>query len=103
MRESLAEARPSVLFLDHSCRDRWQTIARIRRRRIDLFRLSRRSEDDAERAVRCALTVADTVNRLELDEELRTGAGIATSMVVFDGPIEGGVSREISMVGEAPS
>src|SRR5262249_57116083 len=43
-------------------------------------------EDDAERAIRCALTVADTVTHLELGEELRTCVGIATSMVVVGGP-----------------
>jgi TolB-like protein/class 3 adenylate cyclase len=67
------------------------------------FGYPRAHEDDAERAIRCALTVADTVTRLELGEEFRTRVGIATSMVVVDGPIEGGGSREISVVGEAPS
>jgi class 3 adenylate cyclase/predicted ATPase len=60
-------------------------------------------EDDAERAIRCALTVADTVTRLEPGEELRTRVGIATSMVVVGGPIHGGTSQEISVMGEAPS
>jgi class 3 adenylate cyclase/predicted ATPase len=60
-------------------------------------------EDDAERAIRCALTVADAVTRLELDEELRTSVGIATSMVVIGGAIDSGGSGERSIVGEAPS
>jgi class 3 adenylate cyclase/tetratricopeptide (TPR) repeat protein len=60
-------------------------------------------EDDAERAIRCAQTVAETVTRLELGEELPTRVGIATSMVVVNGPTDGGDSREISVMGEAPS
>ena len=60
-------------------------------------------EDDAERAIRCALAVADTVTGLGPDEELRTRVGIATSMVVVGDPIDGGRSWERSVVGEAPS
>jgi class 3 adenylate cyclase len=60
-------------------------------------------ENDAERAIRCALTVADTVTRGEPSEELRTRVGIATSVVVTGGPIDDGGSREISVVGEAPN
>jgi TolB-like protein/class 3 adenylate cyclase len=67
------------------------------------FGYPRAHEDDAERAIRCALTIADTVTRLEPGEELRTRVGIATSMVVVDGPIDGGGLREISVIGEAPS
>ena len=67
------------------------------------FGYPRAREDDAERAIRCALTVADTVTRLELDEELRTSVGIATSMVVIGDPIDSGGSGERSIVGEAPS
>jgi TolB-like protein/predicted ATPase len=67
------------------------------------FGYPRAHEDDAERAIRCALTVADTVTRLELDEELRTRVGIATSMVVVGDPIDTSGSREGSVVGEAPS
>src|SRR5262249_24432649 len=58
------------------------------------FGYPRAHEDDAERAIRCALTVADTVTRLEPDEELRTRVGIATSMVVVGDPIGTGGSRE---------
>ena len=60
-------------------------------------------EDDAERAIRCDLAVADTVTGLGPDEELRTRVGIATSMVVVGDPIDGGRSWERSVVGEAPS
>src|SRR5262249_53278835 len=58
---------------------------------------------DAERAIRCALTVADTVTRLEPDEELRTRVGIATSLVVVGDPIDTGGLQEGGVVGEAPS
>ena len=66
------------------------------------FGYPRAHEDDAERAIRCALTVAETVTRLEPGDELRTRVGIATSMVVVVGPTDGGDSREISVMGEAP-
>src|SRR5216683_8009370 len=52
------------------------------------FGYPRAHEDDAERAIRCALTLADTVTRLKLDEELRTRVGIATSMVVVGDRID---------------
>jgi class 3 adenylate cyclase len=67
------------------------------------FGYPRAHDDDAERAIRCALTVADTVTRLKPGEELGTRVGIATSMVVVGGQIDGGGSRDISVVGEAPS
>jgi TolB-like protein/predicted ATPase len=67
------------------------------------FGFPRAREDDAERAIRCALTVADAVTRLELDEELRTSVGIATSMVVIGDPSDSGGSEGPSIVGEAPS
>jgi predicted ATPase/class 3 adenylate cyclase len=67
------------------------------------FGYPRAREDDAERAIRCALTVADAVTRLELDEELRTSVGIATSMVVIGDPSDSGGSKERSIAGEAPS
>ena len=60
-------------------------------------------ENDAERAIHCALTVADTVIRREFGEELRSRVGVATSMVVVTGPIDGNGSAEISVVGAAPS
>src|SRR6202011_509576 len=60
-------------------------------------------EDDVERAIRCALTVPDTVTRLGLDGELRSRVGIATSIVVVGDSIDSGGSRERSVVGEAPN
>src|SRR5262249_38547186 len=67
------------------------------------FGYPRAHEDDAERAIRCALTVADTVTRLEPNEELRTHVGIATSIVVVGDPSDTGGLREGTVVGEAPS
>jgi len=60
-------------------------------------------EDDVERAIRCALTVPDTVTRLGLDGELRSRVGIATSIVVVGDSIDSGGSRKRSVVGEAPN
>ena len=67
------------------------------------FGYPRAHEDDAERAIRCALVVADTVSCLERDKELRTCVGIATSMVVVGEPIDGDGPRESRVAGEAPS
>ena len=66
------------------------------------FGYPRAHEDDAERAICCALTVADMATPLDPDEKLPTRAGIATSMVVVGGPIDTGGSREGIAVGEAP-
>ncbi|HEY2227535.1 MAG TPA: AAA family ATPase, partial [Xanthobacteraceae bacterium] len=75
------------------------------------FGYPRAHEDDAERAIRCALVVADTVIPLEPDGELRTRVGIATGMVVVGDPIDSDDPwddpwddpRDASVVGEAPS
>ena len=56
-------------------------------------------EDDAERAVRCALAITDSAIRSEAGKELPTRIGIATGIVVVDV----GRSPEIGVVGEAPS
>ena len=60
-------------------------------------------EDDAERAIRCALTIADMVTRLRPDEELPTRIGVATRIGVVGDRTDGSGSREGSSVGEAPS
>jgi TolB-like protein len=60
-------------------------------------------EDDAERAIRCALAVADTVTGPEPDADFASHVGIATSMVVVGDPIDAGGSREGGVIGEAPS
>jgi TolB-like protein/predicted ATPase len=67
------------------------------------FGYPRAREDDAERAICCALTVADTVTRSGLDQELRTRVGLATSTVVVGDPIDSGGWREPNVFGEAPN
>ena len=66
------------------------------------FGYPRAREDDAERAVRCALVVADTVIPLEPDEELRTCVGIATGVVVVGDPTDDNDLLASDVVGEAP-
>jgi DNA-binding winged helix-turn-helix (wHTH) protein/tetratricopeptide (TPR) repeat protein len=56
-------------------------------------------EDDAERAVRCALAITDSAIQTEAGKKLRPRIGIATGIVVIDGA----GSPEIDVVGEAPS
>jgi DNA-binding winged helix-turn-helix (wHTH) protein len=67
------------------------------------FGYPRAHEDDAERAIRCGLVVADTVIPLEPGEELRSCVGIATSMAVIGDQIDSTTSGEPSVAGEAPS
>jgi class 3 adenylate cyclase len=55
-------------------------------------------EDDAERAVRCALAIVDSVTGLELAEKLQTRLGIATGVVIV-----GGEAHEHDVVGETPN
>jgi class 3 adenylate cyclase/tetratricopeptide (TPR) repeat protein len=55
-------------------------------------------EDDAERAIRCGLAVADRVPQLQFAEELRTRVGIATGLVVVGGEVV-----EHDIVGETPN
>jgi class 3 adenylate cyclase/predicted ATPase len=55
-------------------------------------------EDDAERAIRCGLTMVDRVQRLKLTEELHTRVGIATGLVVVGGEVV-----EHDIVGETPN
>jgi DNA-binding winged helix-turn-helix (wHTH) protein len=53
------------------------------------FGYPRAHEDDAERAIRCGLVVADTVIPLEPGKALRSCVGIATSMAVISDQIDG--------------
>lgn len=53
-------------------------------------------EDDAERAIRCALMVCDTMLPLEPDEGLPTRIGIATGIVVVGEPIDTKNARELA-------
>jgi class 3 adenylate cyclase/predicted ATPase len=60
-------------------------------------------EDDAERAVRAGLAVADAVARLELPERLAVRIGIATGLVVVGDLIGQGPAQERGVVGETPN
>src|SRR5207245_1779256 len=62
-------------------------------------------EDDAERAVRAALTLIDAVYRLQSgqDTSLHVRIGIATGLVVVGDLIGEGGSREQGIVGETPN
>jgi class 3 adenylate cyclase/predicted ATPase len=62
------------------------------------FGYPRAHEDDAERAIRCGLAVADSVPRLNLAEELHARVGIATGLVVVGGEVV-----EHDVVGETPN
>src|SRR6516162_8317426 len=55
-------------------------------------------EDDAERAIRCALAVVEQVPQLNLAETLHTRIGIATGLVVVGGEVV-----EHDVVGETPN
>jgi DNA-binding winged helix-turn-helix (wHTH) protein len=67
------------------------------------FGYPRAHEDDAERAIRCGLAVAETFLRHRPDAELPTCVGIATGTVIVDEPIDSEFSAELRVVGEAPS
>ena len=61
-------------------------------------------EDDAERAVRAALALVETVGALEVaDRRLAARIGIATGLVVVGEPVGEGDARERSVVGETPN
>ncbi len=55
-------------------------------------------EDDAERAVRCALSAVEAVPALKIGKKLQARVGIATGMVVV-----GGEAREHDVIGETPN
>jgi class 3 adenylate cyclase len=62
-------------------------------------------EDAAERAVRAALAIVDTVRQIERTDgvPLETRVGIATGVVVIGDIIGTGAAREESIVGETPN
>ena len=61
-------------------------------------------EDDAERAVRAALTSVDAVGRIEIQAiKLQARVGIATGMVVVGDLIGEGSAQEQNVVGETPN
>src|SRR5215472_391213 len=61
-------------------------------------------EDDAERAVRAALSAIDAIGRLEMrSAKLQARVGIATGLVVVGDLIGEGSAQEQSVVGETPN
>jgi len=68
------------------------------------FGYPRAHEDDAERAVRAGLGVADAVGRLDVKSvKLQARVGIATGLVVVGDLIGEGSAQEQSVVGETPN
>jgi len=68
------------------------------------FGYPRAHEDDAERAVRAALSVIDAVSKLDVQPlKLQTRVGIATGLVVVGDLIGEGSAKEQSVVGETPN
>ncbi|MGA8950053.1 MAG: adenylate/guanylate cyclase domain-containing protein, partial [Xanthobacteraceae bacterium] len=62
-------------------------------------------EDAAERSVRAALAIVDTVRQIERSDgvPLQTRVGIATGIVVVGDIVGSGAAREESIVGETPN
>jgi class 3 adenylate cyclase len=60
-------------------------------------------EDDAERAVRAALGLADAVPKLRSGQKLQVRIGVATGLVVVGDLIGEGAAREQSVIGETPN
>src|SRR5215472_10839464 len=60
-------------------------------------------EDDAERAVRAGLAVADAVGGLTLAERLNVRIGIASGLVVVGDLIGAGAAQERGVIGETPN
>jgi class 3 adenylate cyclase len=69
------------------------------------FGWPRAHEDDAERAVRAGLTIADAVGQLSTPdgEPLAARVGIATGLVVVGEFVGEGAAREEAVVGETPN
>jgi class 3 adenylate cyclase/tetratricopeptide (TPR) repeat protein len=60
-------------------------------------------EDDAERAVRTGLALAERIGRLDTQVSLQTRVGIATGLVVVGDLIGAGEAQERGVVGETPN
>ncbi len=67
------------------------------------FGYPRAHEDDAERAVRTGLALAERVARIETQVSLAARIGIATGLVVVGDLIGAGDARERGVVGETPN
>ena len=60
-------------------------------------------EDDAEQAVRSALSLVDAVGELDAPERLRLRVGIASGLVVVGDLIGAGSAQEQAIVGQTPN
>ena len=60
-------------------------------------------EDDAERAVRAGLAVAEATRRLQTSELLQVRIGLATGLAVVGDLIGSGAAQERTVVGETPN
>ena len=60
-------------------------------------------EDDAERAVRAGLAVAEATRRLQTSELLQVRIGLATGLAVVGDLIGSGAAQERGVVGETPN
>src|SRR5262252_1215798 len=60
-------------------------------------------EDDAERAVRTGLALAEAVGRVRAQEPLQVRIGIATGLVVVGDLVGSGEAQERGVVGETPN
>jgi class 3 adenylate cyclase len=67
------------------------------------FGFPRAHEDDAERAVRAALDIVATVERLRAPEPLKVRVGVATGLVVVGNLIGEGTSQEQAVAGDTPN
>ena len=60
-------------------------------------------EEDTEQAVRAALAIVDSVERLDLSSRLQVRIGIASGLVVVGDLIGAGAAQEQAVVGETPN
>ena len=67
------------------------------------FGYPRAHEDDAERALRAGLSLAETVPKLDAEVQLAVRVGIATGPVVVGDIVGEGASQESAVVGETPN
>ena len=69
------------------------------------FGYPRAHEDDAERAVRAGLEIADAIGKLETPakEKLAVRVGIATGLVVVGDQVGQGSAQEQAVVGDPPN
>jgi class 3 adenylate cyclase len=60
-------------------------------------------EDDAERAVRAGLLLAEAVGKMSIQEPFQVRVGVATGLVVVGDIVGSGEAQERGVVGETPN